>query len=263
MTNKIQAFRPAATLPVQCLNAGGAGPVVLVCEHASNHVPEDYDGLGLSPDARQSHVAWDPGAMGVARGMSTRLNAPLVAGTWSRLIYDCNRPPEAGDAMPATTELFAIPGNTGLSDADKAHRVETCYIPFRDKLTDVLTKAPHLTVLVTIHSFTPVYRGARRRVEIGILHDTDSRLADAMLDCAPRHTDHIVERNAPYGPEDGVTHTLKLHGLSRGLLNVMLEIRSDLIETDAQQGAMAEMLSDLVNDALAHLSTTNTSGALS
>jgi predicted N-formylglutamate amidohydrolase len=97
-------------------------------------------------------------------------------------------------------------------------------------------------VIVTIHSFTPVYHGQHRAVEIGVLHDSDARLADAMLDIAGRHTPLNVLRNAPYGPQDGVTHTLKEHAIRSGHLNVMIEIRSDLIETQRQQTDMAAML---------------------
>ena len=240
---------PAATL----YNADGTGPVLLVCEHATNHIPAHLDNLGLDQDARFSHVAWDPGAMAVATHMSRIMDARLVASTVSRLVYDCNRPPEATGAMPVRSELFDIPGNTGLSDAAKAERVATVYDPFRTLLADTIAASPIPPVLVTIHSFTPVYMGQSRAVEIGILHDDDARLADAMLTLAPAHTELNTLRNDPYGPEDGVTHTLKLHALPNGLLNVMIEVRNDLIADEAAQLAMAETLANLVNDALARL----------
>lgn len=240
---------PAAMLH----NADGTGSVLLVCEHAANHIPAHLDHLDLDQNARLSHVAWDPGAMAVATHMSRIMDARLVASTVSRLVYDCNRPPESADAMPTRSELFDIPGNVGLSDAEKAERVKTIYDPFRTLLANTIAAAEIPPVLVTIHSFTPIYMGKPRAVEIGILHDTDVRLADAMLNLAPENTELNTQRNVPYGPDDGVTHTLKLHALPNGLLNVMIEVRNDLVADEAAQNAMAETLAKLLDDALASL----------
>ncbi|QFT57661.1 N-formylglutamate amidohydrolase [Sulfitobacter sp. THAF37] len=234
------------------VNPRGTSSVVLVCEHASHVIPDVFAGLGLAPDAVQSHAAWDPGALAVAERLSARLDAVLVAGTVSRLVYDLNRPPEARGAMPDQSEVFAVPGNRGLSQADRADRTGRYYAPFHDRIEKVMQgiAAP---ILVTVHSFTPVYHGQRRTVEIGVLHDADSRLADALLDCAAAHTQADVQRNAPYGPQDEVTHTLQLHGLAQGRLNVMLEIRNDLIATAADQARMGDMIAGWLAEACARL----------
>ena len=239
---------PAAVLD----NAGGRGPVLLVCEHASNRIPAALNNLGLDESTRLSHIAWDPGALAVAQEMSRLLDARLVASTVSRLVYDCNRPPEASGAMPERSEVFDIPGNHNLSAGEKAARVTDVYDPFRNLLAETITTSPTQPVLVTIHSFTPVYMGKPRDVEIGILHDSDTRLADFMLAQASKHTELNTRRNDPYGPEDGVTHTLKQHALPNGLLNVMIEIRNDLIATTDQQRVIAKTLAGLITDALAN-----------
>ncbi len=236
--------------PVQIVNATGPAAAVLVCEHASHDIPAVYNGLGLAEADRRSHAAWDPGAMAVAEGISARLNAPLVASRVSRLVYDCNRPPEAPDAMPAKSERIEVPGNRDLSVAERHARVAAIYTPFADTLTKTIAAKP-APVIVTIHSFTPIYKGQPRAVEIGILHDSDSRLADTMLQTASDYCDNLVERNAPYGPEDGVTHTLRAHALPHGHLNVMIEIRNDLIATPQQQTDMAALLSDWLTGAIA------------
>jgi len=243
----IEALKQA---PVELLNGAASGPVLLVCEHASNSFPEEYGTLGLSASAQVSHIAWDPGALAVARHMAAVMDAKLVAGTVSRLIYDCNRPPEASGAMPAKSELFVIPGNASLTAAQRQQRVDGVYNPFSDMLAGTIAEATLPPVLVTIHSFTKTYHGKDRPVEVGILHDTDARLADAMLALAPEHTKLRVERNEPYGPEDGVTHTLKLHALPRGLLNVMIEVRNDLLTTTEAQQKIAAMLVGLIEAAL-------------
>ncbi len=246
---------------VEVINRGGAGPVVLLCEHASYHIPDRYLGLGLAPPDRLSHAAWDPGALGVARELSRLQDAPLVASRVSRLVYDCNRPPEAASAMPVRSEAIDVPGNHDLSPAHRAEREASVYRPFCDAVGAVLdgrrvSQSP--TALVTVHSFTPVFHGRTRAVEIGILHDSDPRIADIMLQYAPTLPHRRVLRNEPYGPADGVTHSLRLHGIDRGLPNVMIEIRNDLLGTEADQAALAGEIHQLLLPALAGLGLANT-----
>lgn len=241
---------------VEVINRGGAGPVVLLCEHASHHIPARFGNLGLSPADALSHAAWDPGALAVAQHLSALLDAPLVAGRVSRLVYDCNRPPDAASAMPERSEAIDVPGNHGLSQADRAAREVTIYRPFCDAVGAVLdgrqiTQSP--TALVTVHSFTPVFHGQTRAVEIGILHDRDTALADAMLARADTLPHRRIARNEPYGPADGVTHSLLLHGIDRGLPNVMIEIRNDLLRTEADQATLAREIHQMLAPALAAL----------
>lgn len=234
----------------------GDGAVLLLCEHASNHIPARYDGLGLTPDAAQSHAAWDPGARDLALHLAEALEAPLVAGTVSRLVYDCNRPPDAPSAMPEKSELIDVPGNRDLSRADRQERTRSVYQPFIETVgAEILARLSRAqpTALVTVHSFTPVYYGTPRETEIGILHDEDSRMADAMLAAAPKLPHRRIERNAPYGAADGVTHSLRLHGIAHGLPNVMLEIRNDLLETPGDIARIGDELLTLVRPALIHL----------
>ncbi|MFP1631080.1 N-formylglutamate amidohydrolase [Zhengella sp. ZM62] len=234
----------------EVVNPGGSSAVVLVCEHASNFIPPRLDGLGISADVARSHVAWDPGADTVARAMAGLLDAALVRSTVSRLVYDCNRPPEAPDAIPAKSEIFDIPGNRGLAEIERASRAREFYFPFRTLLKTTLEARRPAPVLVTIHSFTPVYFGKRRAVEIGILHDKDARLADVILGIA---SGYDIRRNEPYGPADGVTHTLREHALPKGYPNVMIEVRNDLVGTPEQCAAMARMLAGWIERARAVL----------
>jgi predicted N-formylglutamate amidohydrolase len=237
-------------ISVQVVNERGTHPVVLVCEHASAFIPEAYSNLGLVGDVLQSHISWDPGALDTAMALSSKLDAPLLHGTISRLIYDCNRPPNAPSAIPETSESTHIPGNRNLSSADRQERIDTVYRPFEDRLSRLL-KARTNPILVTIHSFTPVYKGVERTVELGVLHADDARLADAMLSVASRYR---VERNVPYGPEDGVMHTVERHAAPSGLLNVMIEIRNDLIAKPDDCTKMANYLADWLAQALTQVS---------
>ena len=238
---------------VRVSNEDGAGNVVVICEHASSRIPEVLDGLGLSTQNRQAHAVWDPGALVMAQHISRALDAPLVHAEVSRLVYDLNRPPEAPGAMPAKSEVIDVPGNGDLSQADRHARTQLIYDPFRTAVGDLLDARAdrgQATAIVTIHSFTPVYYGEDRPTEIGILHDADTRLADAMLaQPAPRRTD----RNMPYGPDDGVTHSLKIYGLERGLPNVMIEVRNDLLGSEADCVKLADELLGMLRPALADI----------
>ena len=241
-----------ATLPpnvVRITRPAGQSPVLLVCEHASSFIPEGLKQLGLEDLAAQSHIAWDPGALAVAEQLSTSLDAPLIAQKISRLVYDCNRPPSSEEAIRAESEVFHIPGNAGLNADQRAAREDYIYRPFQKALAEQVQERAQ-TVLVTIHTFTPVYNGEARAVEVGILHGTDNRLADAMLDAAAKNPGFKTERNMPYGPEDGVLHTLIEHAEPRGLLNVMIEIRNDLVADEEKVTMVALWLQNILTSAL-------------
>jgi len=253
MFDQSQLLAEADGEPVSYANVHGSSDILLICEHASRKLPASLGTLGLSAEALAAHIAWDPGALDVARRISSLLDAALVFQNFSRLAYDCNRPPEATDAMPAKSEVFEISGNAGLSAGARAARIDCIYEPFRSAIATTIRNrkaSGRQTVLVTVHSFTPVYKGVVRDVEVGILHDVDRRLADQMLDHAGRKRRFETRRNEPYGPADGVTHTLKEHGLANGLLNVMIEIRNDLIKNEAGQEVMAGFLAGLIRESL-------------
>ena len=234
------------------VNPQGTSRAILVCEHASNLMPERFGGLGLSKEQLTSHIAWDPGALELSLRLSSLLDAPLVHQRYSRLLYDCNRPPHAADAVPRMSEIHEIPGNADLDAEALAARAQAYYFPFREALSgfiDARMALPQVPVLVTVHSFTPVYFGKPRSVEIGILHDADPRMALAMADHLKAVCAHDIRLNEPYGPQDGVTHTLREHALPRAIANVMIEIRNDLLADAASVNAIAVLLADAISAA--------------
>lgn len=228
------------------------GRFVVCCEHASNSFPAPWGDLGLGAEARQAHIAWDPGALGLARALAALLRAPLVHAGVSRLIYDLNRPPHSPGAMAARSEVYEVPGNAGVSADERLARTEAVYLPFHATLRALLARraaSGALPVLVTVHSFTPVWHGRRRTVELGIIHDADARLARALLAAAPSGLD--ARLNEPYSAADEVTHTLALQATPLGIPNVMIELRNDLIATPKMQRAMAAQLAPALVVALA------------
>ncbi|RGP38624.1 N-formylglutamate amidohydrolase [Pseudotabrizicola alkalilacus] len=235
-------------------NRDAAGAILLVCEHASNAFPEPWGSLGLTEAQQRAHVAWDPGALDLSRALAQRLDAALVHARVSRLIYDLNRGPDRPDAMAARSEVHDIPGNLGLTPQDRLHRAEALYLPFHTALHAEIVRRLALgraTVVITLHSFTPVYHGQPRAVEFGVIHDADDRLAKAIVAAAQSLTDLACALNEPYSAADGVTHTLRLQATPYGLANAMLEIRNDLIATPEQAEAMADRLAPVLQQALA------------
>ena len=229
--------------PFIAVNEEGRSPYVLICEHASRLIPAKLGTLGLSEQELHSHIAWDIGAEKVARLLSRLIDAPLLLQRYSRLAYDCNRPPEAPAAIPELSELTAIPGNRKLSAADKLARAREIYRPFHDGVSLALDRraaAGLRSLLVSIHSFTPVYKGKSRSVELGILHDRDTTLSSRLIKSFPNVDARL---NEPYGPKDGVLHTLNMHGFARGLQHAMIEIRNDLVSAERGQDEWAQRLS--------------------
>jgi predicted N-formylglutamate amidohydrolase len=229
--------------PALILNEAGASSVVLVCEHASNRLPRKLGTLGLKPEDLTRHIAWDIGAEAVSRVMSKLIDAPLVLQRYSRLAYDCNRSPEHAGAMPEMSEIFEIPGNRNLTPEHRLARIDAVYRPFHDELAKLLNRrAAHgrRTLFVTMHSFTRVYMGKTRDVELGLLFDRDARLANAL---SKSFSGFDVRLNEPYSAKDGVMHTTNLHAAARGLPNLMIEVRNDLIDTERGQNSWANRLS--------------------
>jgi predicted N-formylglutamate amidohydrolase len=237
--------------PAILVNGDGRSPYVLICEHASNRLPRTLGMLGLPQSELVRHIAWDLGAEQVARRLSRLMDAPLMLQRYSRLAYDCNRPPDAADAMPEISETTDIPGNRNLSPAAKLARIREIYRPFHGAITDLLdgrAAAGVRSMVVSIHSFTPVYKGERRTVELGILHDQDARLSRKLITSFPGVDARL---NEPYGPTDGVLHTLTLHAAPRQLRRVMIEMRNDLIADGRGQDEWAGRLSASLDRAAA------------
>jgi predicted N-formylglutamate amidohydrolase len=228
--------------PALIFNAEGTSPIVLICEHASNRVPKSLGTLGLSDEDLQRHIAFDIGAEGTSRILSKLLDAPLILQRYSRLVYDCNRPPEAEGAMPELSEVFEIPGNKNLLPSARLARTHEIYRPFHRAVEDFLdhrAAEKRQTIIVTMHSFTPVYKGKSRDFDVGFLFDRDNWLANFLIKAFPTEKARL---NEPYGPKDGVMHTTNLHAAPRGLKHVMIEIRNDLIANHAGQNTWANNL---------------------
>ena len=245
-TEQVAQHAPADTLfpdPVRILNPSGEGPFVLACEHASNLVPPSLRGLGLDPADLADHIAWDIGAAALTEKLSAKLDAPAVLAGYSRLLYDCNRAPDAPDCIPARADGRIVTGNERLDATRRRQRREGLYEPFHAALDEILGRRGPGTALITIHSFTPRMRsGPRRDLHAGIIFDGENPFARRLAQQIAAHEGIICRINEPYAASDGVTHTLRRHGAGRGLRHAMIEIRNDLLRSETNLSHWADIL---------------------
>ena len=235
------------------VNVHGRSNAVLVCDHASNRVPRRLVNLGLTPEQLADHIGWDPGAAEVARRLSILLDAPLVLSGYSRLVIDCNRPLRSAESIAEHSAGVGVPGNCELSVTDKTQRINTLFLPYHRAITQLLDDRSHRpNLLFSIHSFTPVLDNKPRPWHIGISHGRDRRLAALMLSTLAQDTSIVIGDNQPYPIEDEFDYTLPVHGESRGLLNIMIEIRQDGIRTTAGTAAWAARLAEAYRVVEAH-----------
>jgi predicted N-formylglutamate amidohydrolase len=227
----------------------GASDFLLVCDHASRSIPRSLGSLGLDDAQLSSHIAWDIGAAGVARRLSALLDATVVLQNYSRLVIDCNRPPGSTSSIPTQSEYARITGNEGLSAADANARVSAIFAPYHDGLSAVLDQrrnAGRHTLLVAVHSFTPVYLGKARPWKLGLMSRHDRRLALALLELLRRDADLQAGDNEPYAISDNTDYTIPVHGEARRLAHVGIELRQDLVADEAGQQNWAARLAPLL-----------------
>ena len=214
-------------------NARGQSPFVIVCDHASNRIPAKYGDMGLSATERVSHIAWDPGALAVSHALSDALDAPLVQSTVSRLIIDCNRDLDAPDLIWTLSEATRIAANENLDEQERQYRIDRFHRPYHASIETLLEARRHAgqeTILICMHSFTPVYHGAARPWPIGLIHGADPRYTRAVYDALAAEEPGLdIGWNQPYAALNGVTLTLEKHGDGHGLDATMIEIRNDEI----------------------------------
>jgi predicted N-formylglutamate amidohydrolase len=244
----------AAAVTVE--QADGASDFFFTCDHADARLPQRLGTLGLSDTQLGSHIAYDIGAAGVARVLAARLDATLVLQNYSRLVIDCNRPLQAPDSIARRSEWTQIDGNEHLDDDDIAARTAEIFTPYHDTLADLLDarqRARRRTLLVSIHSFTPTYRGDARPWHVGVMYQHDKRIADVLLQLLRRDERLVIGDNEPYAVTDDTDYTLPHHGQARGLPHVGLEIRQDLIADDAGQKTWGGRLASLFKQASTQL----------
>ncbi len=230
----------------------GRSDFVILVDHASRRIPRSLDGLGLPESELTRHIAWDIGALGVAERVSAALDATLVAQAYSRLVIDCNRDPGVPSAIPAVSEVTAIPGNEPLDPGRREARRAAIHAPYHDHIAALLderARQGRRTILIAQHSMTPVFKGGRRDMQAAVMYNRDGRFAVALRDALAEGSGLTVADNQPYAMTDDTDFTLPVHGEKRGLLHVGLEIRQDLVEDEAGQLLWADRVAEALEKA--------------
>jgi predicted N-formylglutamate amidohydrolase len=237
------------TPPVFELNATGRSPFLFTSDHYGRLIPKRLGDLGLPETELTRHIAWDIGIAGVADRLSNLLGAHLIAQRYSRLVIDCNRPPGVASSIPLLSEATTIPGNEGLWREDAELRRRAIFDPYHRRIDEVIDQrlsAKQPTILVSLHSFTPVYAGVRRPWHIGTLYHRDKALPPLLLKALRTEGDLVVGDNEPYAVSDETDYTIPAHGEARGLTNSGIEIRQDLIADESGQQQWAERLARIL-----------------
>ncbi|WP_136440004.1 N-formylglutamate amidohydrolase [Pacificoceanicola onchidii] len=223
---------------------------LITCDHAANTVPPDIgDSLGLPEADMERHIAFDPGAAGVARALGEALGAPVLLSNFSRLVIDPNRGEDDPTLLMKLYDGSVIPANRGADAVERERRLNAYYRPYHNAYARLAARQDD-TVIVAVHSFTRQLRGRPTRPwHVGILHAWDRRLSDPFIALLEAEPDLTVGRNEPYPghlPGDAVDR----HALHHGRNNTLIELRNDLIETDVAQAHWGARLAPMLEQAL-------------
>ncbi len=236
----------------EIVNPDATAGLVILCEHASNHIPDELQRLGLPNVELKRHIAWDIGAEAVTRKMCEMMGATAVIAKVSRLVLDANREPDRDSLVPKHSDGTEIPGNMNLSEDDIEARRQAFYYPFHSAADQVIERhqaAGVNPIVIGMHSFTPHMDGSDRPWQIGFLWNKDQRLAQALIGLLERETDLTIGDNEPYSGQD-LYYTMQRHGADRGLLQTTVEIRQDLLADDNMVTQWAALLADCLDECM-------------
>ncbi len=238
--------------PVQITRGEAGSPFLLVCDHAGRRVPAALGDMGVAAPEWDRHIAWDIGAAGVCAALAPALGAACIAQAYSRLVIDCNRTPGHPTSIPPVSDGTPVPANAGLTAEAAAQRVAEIFTPYHAAITTELDRraASGLpSVLIAMHSFTPVFAGVTRPWQAGVLHNRDPILSRVLARLLAAEG-FLVGDNEPYQLSDDSDYTVPVHAERRGLAYVELEIRQDLIASADGQREWAMRLARLLPRAL-------------
>jgi predicted N-formylglutamate amidohydrolase len=231
--------------PFQIVNEKGPSAYFLTCDHGGNLLPRALGTLGLDHADLRRHIAWDLGAAALARRLSNTLDAFLIVQTYSRLAIDCNRPLHSPSSIAPISELTPIPGNQQIASTEINARQREIFQPYHDRIVaelDARKTTARPTILITVHSFTPVFKDESRPWHVGVLYNRDVRLARVLLAEFRAEGGLMVGDNQPYSVSDESDYAIPIYGERRSIPHVELEIRQDLLADESGQEAWAARL---------------------
>ena len=226
----------------------------MFCDHAGRAFPKELGTLGLRSHELDQHIAWDIGIAGLGRRLARSLDAPFFMTAYSRLVIDCNRHVDDPTSIPQESDRIPVPGNRGLSAADRRKRQDEIFRPYHAALSQEIegrVKAKRIPVVISLHSFTPVMNGFQRPWHVGVLWNRDARMPVPLMRRLAQEPDLVVGDNEPYSGRAGQGYSIRAHAETLGLAHALLEIRQDLIADESGQERWAGMLHRVLKDVLA------------
>ncbi len=216
--------------PVQIINPQGRSSFLLLGDHAGTAIPAALGTLGLSSEDLTRHIAVDVGVRKLGEALAVNLDAPFICQHYSRLVVDCNRHPGSPEAVPEVSDGTIVAGNQALSAADRAARIIEIHAPYQAVIAERLRErdaAGLETILVSLHSFTPVMDDVARPWDVGVLYaSSNNGFAISLLRVLLGEEALVVGDNEPYRM-DSTDHTIPLHAFAAGRPYVELEVRQD------------------------------------
>jgi predicted N-formylglutamate amidohydrolase len=249
--------------PVTVHRAEASSPLLLVADHAGNLMPRALGRVGLAEAECRRHIAWDIGIGGLGPMLADAIDATLIRQNYSRLVIDCNRPPGVPASIPELSEFTPIPGNVGLSEAQKSARENEIFRPYHRRIESELDRrrgAGRPAALIALHSFTPVFKKTARPWHAAVLYHRDPRLSRRIAALLGEDAALVIGDNEPYSVSDTTDYTIPVHGERRGLHHCLIEIRQDLIADETGQRAWALRLARILPAAYAEAATGNHTG---
>ncbi|MDG6093747.1 N-formylglutamate amidohydrolase [Acetobacter sp. AN02] len=234
--------------PVHIFGRDRGSPFLLVSDHAGRAIPEALADLGVSAAERSRHIGWDIGIDGTGRRLADRLGTLLIEQSYSRLVIDCNRAPGNPTSVVEVSDGTVIPANRSITPEARAAREDEIHAPYHDRIREELDRrlaAGRETFLVALHSFTPVMGGHRRPWLAGVLHNYDPRFGRIVLNLLSEKG-ILTGDNEPYALTGATDYTIPTHGEQREIPHLELEIRQDLIESEAGQEKWSALLEDVL-----------------
>jgi len=253
---RMRVLGPDDPAPAVVLNPGGRSPFLLIGDHAGSAIPASLGGLGLRATDRQRHIAIDIGVRELGDRLSSELDATFIRQPYSRLVVDCNRDPFSSEAIPEVSDGTPIPGNERLAEEARHARIEDILLPYHARIAEAIAARGtdrRATILVSLHSFTPVLGTIPRPWHVGLLYMAGrSDFATALLEQLTQRPGLVVGDNQPYRM-DATDYSVPRHAFLSGLRYAELEVRQDLIADDGGQRRWAEWLAEDMTAALGTL----------
>lgn len=252
--NRYPLIGPGDPPPFMTYNDHGKARVLLVADHASPYFPAAMNQLGLADWVLERHVAWDIGSDKLTRLLADELDAQAVLAGFSRLMVEPNRRLDDPTAIPEVSDGIGIPGNLDLDEGQKALRVQSFFQPYHDAIEDRLGRfaaCGEVPALVSVHTCTPVFDRVVRPWHIGVMWDSDPRIALPLMEGLRRMDGICVGDNEPYSGRHPHDFTVDFHGERAGLPHVGIEVRQDLVKDEAGARQWATILATCLAPVLA------------